>query len=243
MRAGMRGALAQRKKKKAMGETHMNSIMPEGMEEEEHQGVMQQLKEGLFTKNPKLYGTLLYLVFCAAFWFVLTSTQGGSQSYELVQNIRGSLGDYMDVSDAASWFDFMEGTFPGVVFPVKYYNGDGYESEHLGNVADNFMLVGAVGIRQVRSKNNTCGLASKDKIFSMVKNCFGEYSKKTEDREPYGPTVEPGTTRMFTWATAEDLGCRVGCSTAGNLGITYQGSGFFEKLPSNRSAETYAAGG
>ena len=227
----------------------MNAVVPLGpggmMEapEEHHQGVAEQLKEGLFTSNPRLVGTLVYLVFCLAFWFVLLSTQGGSKSYEMVQNIRGSLGSYMEVSDAASWFDFMEQTFPDVVFPVEFYNGDEYEREDLGNVANSFMLVGAVGIRQVRSKNNTCGLVEKDKIFPMVKNCFGEYSKKNEDKVPYGPTVEPGTARMFTWATAESLGCKVGCSTVGNLGITYQGGGFFEKLPSNRTAETNAAGG
>ena len=146
----------------------------------------------------------------------------------------GSLrfGAFGDVSDSASWFDFMENELPGVVFPVEYYNGDGYEVENLGNVADHFMLIGAVGVRQVRAKNNTCLL---NMIFHYVKNCFGEYSKKNEDREPYGPVVEPGNDRKFKYSTALDLFCRVGCSTVANLGITYQGGGFFEKLPSARA--------
>jgi hypothetical protein len=242
----MRNAAANRARTAAAKrrQQRMNGVMPEPDDDEEEPpkpGVMEQLKDGLFVHNPKLYSTLLYLVFVLAFWFVLTRTQGGRTSFDLVQSLRGTLSGYMEVTDSASWFEFMEGTFPAVVFPVEYYNGEGYADEDLGNVADHFMLVGAVGIRQVRTKNNTCDLKKKDMIFPMVKNCFGEYSPGTEDREPYGPEVEPGTDRTFKYSTALDLGCKVGCSTVGNLGIEYGGGGFFEILPSERAAETNAA--
>lgn len=234
----MRGAMMAARRRKQR-EHSMNGVVPDDMEEEEKAGVMKQLKTGLLTDNPKLVGTLVYLVFCAAFYWVMTGTQGGSASYELVQNIRGALGGFSEVSDAASWFEFMENSFPGVVFPVSYYNGDGYEAEHLGNVADTFMLVGAVGMRQVRAKNNTCSLKSTDLISPMVRNCFGEYSTKNEDREPYGPVLEPGTDRKFKFADAKTLGCSVGCQTAANLN-SYQGGGFFEMLPSLRANTTNA---
>ena len=223
----------------------LQSVAPGHAEEEEvveghRQGAVGQLKEGLITKNPKLLGTLVYLIFCGAFFWVMTSTQGSSASYELVQNLRNALSAFTDVGDAKSWFNFMEETFPGVVFPVDYYNGDNYEPEHLGNVADTFMLVGAVGMRQVRAKNNTCSLKASDLIHPLVKNCFGEYSKKHEDREPFGPKVEPGNDRTFKYSTAKSLGCSIGCQTTANLN-TYQGGGFFEQLPSLRTNTTNAA--
>jgi hypothetical protein len=234
----MRGAMMAARRRK-QHEASMKGVVPVDEEEVEKEGVMKQLKSGLLTNNPKLVGTVVYLVFCGAFWWVMTGTQGGSASYELVQNLRGALSGFTEVSSAASWFDFMENSFPGVVFPVSYYNGDGYESEHLGNVADTFMLIGAVGMRQVRAKNNTCALKASDLIHPLVKNCFGEYSSKNEDRGPYGPVLEPGTDRKFKFSDAKTLGCSVGCQTAANLN-TYQGGGFFELLPSLRANTTNA---
>jgi hypothetical protein len=224
----------------------LKGVAPEGEDAHEEEAAedrpsaLNQLKSGLLTNNPKLFGTLLYAVFCVAFWWVMTTTQGGSASFELVQNLRNALSDFTEVGDARSWFDFMEKSFPGVVFPVDYYNGDTYEPEHLGNVADTFMLVGAVGMRQVRAKNNTCSLKASDLIHPLVKNCFGEYSKKHEDREPFGPKVEPGNDRTFKYSTAKSLGCSVGCQTTALLN-TYQGGGFFEQLPSLRTNTTNAA--
>lgn len=149
------------------------------------------------------------------------------------------MGGWLDVSDPATFFNFMESEFADVVFPVSYYNGEGYEDENLGNVASSYMLLGAVGMRQVRSKNNTCDLSADDLIFPLVKNCFGEYSSNNEDRQPYGPMVLPGSDRTFKYSTALDLGCKVGCSVAGWLN-TYQGGGFFELLPSGRKNTTNA---
>jgi hypothetical protein len=132
---------------------------------------MTQFKDGIFIRNPKLVQTCLSFFFCGCFFWVMHSAQGGNPSYELVQNIRGGFSRFMEVSDGTSWFKFMEGEFPDVTFPVEYYNGDGYEDENLGNVADRFMLVGAVGVRQIRVKNNTCpGLKEQDMIFPFVRN-------------------------------------------------------------------------
>ena len=41
------------------------------------------------------------------------------------------LGDFGDISNDAGWFDFMESTFPEVVVPTEYYNGNNLEQEHL----------------------------------------------------------------------------------------------------------------
>jgi polycystin 1L2 len=230
--------MQQLKAERQANETEEETERREAFEAREHLGVVDQLKQGIFTRNPKLIQTLVYFCFCGCFFWVMDSTQGGTKSYELVQNIRGSFSAFTEVSDGASWFEFMESTFPDVAFPVAYYNGDEYEDENLGNVADHFMLIGAVGVRQVRVKNNTCSLKGSDKIFPYVKNCFGEYSTSTEDRGPFGPEVEPGDDRAFKYSTSLDLGCKVGCSTETNLGITYGGGGFFEQLPSARNAST-----
>ena len=173
--------------------------------------------------------------------WLCVSTQGGEEAFQMTSSIRSTLGDFGDVSDDAGWFDFMEETFPGVVVPTEYYNGNALEQEHLGHIQNGFLLLGAISARQVRVKNMTCDIDASDLIYPSVHNCFGEYSQKNEDREPYGPLVtDSGSQRKFAYATAKDLGCRVGCSTAGWL-ATYQGGGFKEDLPSVRASNTTEA--
>ena len=206
--------------------------------EEERPGVLSQLYTGLFTNNPKFWQTFVYLIFVMAFFWAMMAAQGGSNAFEMVDNIRNLFGDFVDVSDHSSWFDFMENTFPDVVFPGSYYNGEKFEDEHLGNVGTYFMLIGAVGVRQVRAKNNTCGIDPTSKISPFVKNCFGEYNMlNNEDTMPYGPPVEPGTGRKFQYSTAAQLGCNSVCTVTGNLN-TYGGGGFFKLLPSARLNST-----
>ena len=128
------------------------------------------------------------------------------------------LGDFGDISNDAGWFDFMESTFPEVVVPTEYYNGNNLEQEHLGHIQNGFLLLGSISARQLRVKNMTCDIDESDLIYPSVQNCFGEYSTKNEDRQPYGPPVtESGSELRFTFATAKDLGCRVGCSNWTNL--------------------------
>ena len=106
--------------------------------------------------------------------------------------------------------------------PTEYYNGNELEREHLGHVQNGFLLLGAISARQVRVKNMTCDLDPSDLIYPSVQNCFGEYSSKTEERQPYGPMVSAeGSDVKFKFSTAKDLGCRIGCSTTGWL-ATYQ---------------------
>ena len=40
---------------------------------------------------------------------------------------------------------------------------------------------------QVRVKNSTCNLGGSELIYPYVKNCYGDYSNKNEDRAQYGP--------------------------------------------------------
>ena len=234
--AGMRAELAGH-----LSITHCDAVHPLSIRAEEQPGVFAQLKTGLISKNPKFVGTCLYFLFVAAFFWVMTGAQGGEKSYDLVQNLRAAMAEFTDVSDHAGWFAFMQKTFPDVVFPVEYYNGQALEEENLGNVANYFMLLGAVGVRQLRAKDNTCNLKKSDKIFPNVKNCFGEYSiLKNDDTTPFGPTVEPGTDRKFKYSTSTDLGCTSGCMITAQL-ATYGGGGFFELLPSERSNKTNSA--
>ena len=59
------------------------------------------------------------------------------------------------VTNEAGWFEFMEQTFPGIVVPTEYYNGDKIEGQNLGQVNGDFLLLGAISARQVRVMNNT----------------------------------------------------------------------------------------
>ena len=97
--------------------------------------IQQQLKEGLITRNPRLVETLAYTIFLAVFVWLCISTQGGAPAFNLTSNMRNNLGGFLQVADEGAWFDFMENTFPYVVVPTEYYNGEALESEHLGNVA------------------------------------------------------------------------------------------------------------
>lgn len=124
--------------------------------EEQHSSgahnIKQQLKQGLFTRNPRAFETLVYFIFVGMFLWLCLSTQGGSKSYDLTANIRDKLADFVEVSDSGSWFKFMEDTLPEILVPSLYYNGQELESEHLGNVAGEFMLLGSVAARQLRVK-------------------------------------------------------------------------------------------
>ena len=213
--------------------------------EEQHSSgahnIKQQLKQGLFTRNPRAFETLVYFIFVGMFLWLCLSTQGGSKSYDLTANIRDKLADFVEVSDSGSWFKFMEDTLPEILVPSLYYNGQELESEHLGNVAGEFMLLGSIAARQLRVKNLTCNIDKDDLIYPSMRNCFGDYSKSTESREPYGParfvgsnSTKASTELKFEYSTAKDLGCKVGCSTVGWL-ATYQGGGYQVQLPSFRN--------
>lgn len=196
----------------------------------------------LFTlQNPRFFELVAYTFFLAAFLWLCINTQGGVDAFQMTSSIRNMLADFGDVSDDAGWFAFMESSFPELVVPTEYYNGNQLEKEHLGHIQNGFLLLGAISARQVRVKNMTCDLDPSDLIYPSVQNCFGEYSSKTEDRQPYGPLVSTsGSAVKFNFFTAKELGCRVGCSTSGWL-ASYQGGGFKEDLPSVRESNTTEA--
>ena len=215
------------------------SMESELMEYEEHHAhgshhIRQQLKEGIITRNPKLFETIAYFFFMCAFMWLCLSTQGGRRAFSFTSSIRTHLGDFESVQDHEGWFVFMEKTLPSVVVPSQYYNGQELEDEHLRTVGGEFLLLGAITARQVRVKNLTCSINTDDLIYPSVHNCFGEYSRKNEERQPYGPLQNAA---KFKYSTAKDMGCKVGCMIFGWLN-SYQGGGYQVVLPSERNVNT-----
>ena len=219
-------------------EKKQESIVPNGRtfeddDEDHHEpavrrrsSVLQQLKEGIFTNNPRFWESLVYIIFLIIFTWVCMNAQGGSKSYSLAQSIRNELSSFESISSAGDWYDFMQTTFVPAVLPVTWYNGDSLKPDELRQVNMKFMLLGTVSARQVRVKPNTCNIMKGSKMANYADICYGPYSSSNEDRAPYGPTYATDINmKKFNFQTALELGCKVGCSTRGVLNA-YSGGGY-----------------
>eukprot|EP00960_Hanusia_phi_P041772 755150-Hanusia_phi.AAC.1 len=188
--------------------------------------VLAQLKEGIFTNNPRFWETLTYIIFLMIFTWVCMNAQGGSKSYSLAQSVRNSFSSFESISSPGGWFDFMQTVFVPAVLPVSWYNNDPLTASDLRQVNMQFLLLGTVSARQVRVKPNTCNVIKGSKMSVYADICYGPYSSSNEDRTPYGPTYATDVNmQKFNYQTALELGCKVGCSTRGVLN-SYSGGGY-----------------
>jgi hypothetical protein len=116
------------------------------------------------------------------------------------------------------WY-YLNTTFVQNLFVSQWYNGVPLNYSAL--VLYQNRLLGAVQLRQVRTKAMTCPIPDFMRV--VVPNCFLEY---TDDYEFRG-TFEPVPGSRFRWRSEGDVGDR---SHWGRL-TTYPGSGFTAILP------------
>ena len=72
----------------------------------------------------------------------------------------------------------------GGLFWEQWYNGRNMSDADYGYVFYENRLMGAVRIRQVRVRNDSCTINGYFK--DQISGCWGAYSKSAESKEPFG---------------------------------------------------------
>jgi hypothetical protein len=85
--------------------------------------------------------------------------------------------------------------------------------------------------------NSSCDVLTP--LVNISQDCYGEFSSRNENRTAFGDIIA-GTTnqRPYTYKTAKDLGCTLGCSSSGEIGVSYPAGGFVFALPTTDDLTT-----
>ena len=68
---------------------------------------------------------------------------------------------------------FMEGKFTNLTFANQWYNGQPLPLRDLGMLNTQYLILGAVGLRQLRVLRKSCGVTPL--LSSYTTDCYGEY--------------------------------------------------------------------
>ena len=156
----------------------------------------------------------------------------------MTNDIRTFFSGFMNIAQLSDWWGFMTPSFLNVVYPTAWYNGDALQQSDLGLVNLEYVVVGTVGVRQLRVRNNSC--TSRYTFNGSNPGCFADFSSSAEDQSPYGPVNRATGTPSFTYSTAKQLGCVSACYFSG-LYAVYPTSGFYQALPSAAGGNVSAA--
>jgi hypothetical protein len=199
--------------------------------DEEDEGESKSLY-ALIEDNALLIEALLYFVFLTLFTVYAVGANGNSnEAYTIAEHIRHIYAGFSKVSDTSSWFDYMLGPFALATYPTKYYNGDYMLTDELGFVAAQYKLLGAINMRQVRVKKDSCSVRKRMGV--LVNSCEAFFSSAKEFKGEYGNIV-PGTgKRQFIYSDSSEFKCSgATCGFKGPVsGVVYGGGGFVKQLP------------
>lgn len=192
------------------------------------------------SQHPKLFDVALYVAFLALLTFVVLQAQDqagvwpSSAPYESARLLHRRYGErFLRVESPEQWFDFMEQHFLDIVYPLSWYSGKAIEKDDWGfagagrNSPDNFRILGAVQLRQVRTQLKTCPSTYQKELRNLVIECVGEYSAYTQEEAPFGP-LDKGSPRYEFSGKKEN-----GENSYSGMFARYDGGGYVTILPAD----------
>ena len=195
--------------------------------------------------NPRVVDCLVYLGFLALLTYATLEVQDQPgiwpskvpfQSAQMLQRRYGE--KFLQIGSVEQFFDYLETDFLPIMYPLEWYSGKPIEKNDLGfagagsNSPDNFRIVGAAQLRQIRTQKATCPTIYQRDFRFLVLSCVGRYSRYTQEEAPFGP-LEKGVPR-YGFSSAKENGEN---SYAG-IFSTYDGGGYVATLPADGDAET-----
>jgi len=196
-------------------------------------------------EHPRLFDALLYVAFLALLTYVVIEAQDqpgvwpSPVPYESSRLLQRRYGDkFRTVDSIEKLFDYLEGDLLPIVYPLTWYNGDAIAKADIGfagagsNSPDNFRIMGAVQVRQIRTQKATCPTTYQRELRNIVLACVGEYSRYTQEEASFGP-LEKGMPR-YSFTTNKENGEN---SYSGQFS-TYDGGGYVITLPADGAEET-----
>jgi len=196
-------------------------------------------------EHPRLFDALLYVAFLALLTYVVIEAQDqpgvwpSSAPYESSRLLQRRYGDkFRTVDSIEKLFDYLEGDLLPIVYPLTWYNGDAIAKADIGfagagsNSPDNFRIMGAVQVRQIRTQKATCPTTYQRELRNIVLACVGEYSRYTQEEASFGP-LEKGIPR-YSFTTNKENGEN---SYEGQFS-TYDGGGYVITLPADGAERT-----
>jgi hypothetical protein len=207
--------------------------------EKERRGIFAQIYHHLWTRNPRSIESLSWIGFVLLFTFVAVAGQGNDgYAFDMANDIRTLLSTFMDLQKSSDWWDFMSQTFLPFIYQSAWYNGDPLEQSELGLANLEYIIIGQIGVRQLRVRNDSCKLRY---VFNGSNpGCFADFSSSAEDKTPYGPIDNATGRPVFQYSTAKQLGCTTACYV-GAMYAVYPTSGFFEEFPPALGGDTSLA--
>jgi hypothetical protein len=134
---------------------------------------------------------------------------------------------FYDIANMDDWWAWLQGPFLSNMLEEEWYNGDPYSEEEKKFVLGYFRIVGAIRLRQLRVRPNSCDV---NQIFAkVIPHCYYQYNPYTEDRSCFGPNC------TYVWRSPQQL--QDTPYFWGRLSV-YDGSGFVVDLKPNRTAVT-----
>lgn len=154
---------------------------------------------------------------------------------------------FIQIDSITKWFDYVAGDLLDTIYPIGWYNGEKIAKDEVGMVGaagsavgaaglgksfpDNFRIVGAVQVRQVRTQKATCPTTFAAEMRQLVLSCVGEYSAFTQDEAAFGPAEAPD---KYVFSTKKENGE----NSYRGIFSSYDGGGFVVNLPADGQNET-----
>lgn len=156
----------------------------------------------------------VFLLFTFLFITSLQSRRRVMDGYYQVQAIRTILIDegfgdfneknFFDVANFDEVWEWIDGVLVEGLYPDGKYNGEEFAAREIGSVMTYNRIVGAIRIRQTRSRPNVAcpgkdAVLNRRKVMNSTKDIFDEYfvaechgrpSAVTEETRPFGPGID-----------------------------------------------------
>jgi polycystin 2 len=182
---------------------------------------------------------IIHVCFFGIFVAILFMQRAVSTSYNInssiataliTQQIDASLQPfpktYLDVGQWDEFRDYLMGCFVPGVTAMEDYSGRNLSSYELWNVQYVNQVVGSIRFRQMRVKNDSCGLTGQFK--GVANACYSEfYDSSSKETEPFGPAYNR-TKYQYT----KDSG---GVELYGHIRGFWDASGYVVDIPMNEN--------
>jgi hypothetical protein len=150
---------------------------------------------------------IIYISFLVCFMTVIFLTRDVPSVYEMEASVRDLIAGeeflpedtqirktFYEIGEFSEFFQFLLGPFYNQVYATEWYNGQNLTSIQRQSLNIYNRVVGAVRLRQLRVKDNSCAISRNYNAFTS--ECFDYYNENSRSTSAYGPTTNP---EKYTW--------------------------------------------